>query len=92
MSVLPSHAATRILVVARPTRDEVNMTVHYRLASHRSVADSDVETQNGRVLLEDKSTGFSNDLVESFSVMISLRSQKTFHIHSITSGENLRSV
>ena len=39
-----SYATARIRIVTLPTRNEVNMTVHYRLTSNRATVDSNVET------------------------------------------------
>ena len=57
-----SHTATGIRVVAFSARNEVNVAVHYRLASNRAAVDPYVETQHGRVLLQDEISGFSEQV------------------------------
>ena len=57
-----SHAATRIWSITFSTRNEVNVAMHYRLASSRAAIDSYVETQHGRVLLKDEISGFSEQV------------------------------
>ena len=58
-----SHTTTRIRVVALPTRNEVNVAMHHRLAGSRAAIDPDVETQHGRICPENKISGFSEQLL-----------------------------
>ena len=53
-----SYASTRIRIVTLPTRNEVNMSVHYRLTSNRATVDSYVETEHRRIFLKDEISGF----------------------------------
>ena len=58
-----SQTATWIRIITLPARNEVNMAVHYRLTSSRAAIDPYVETQHGRVLLQDEISGFGEQLL-----------------------------
>ena len=54
-----AHAATWIWGITSPTRNEVNVAMHYRLTGSRAAIGPYVETQHGRVLLQDQIPCFS---------------------------------
>ena len=58
-----AYAATWIWGITSPTRNEMNVAVHHRLASDRTAVDSNVETQDSGVFLEHEISRFSEQLL-----------------------------